>query len=37
MPSPQAGVAHRQPENRDGNKLRVMLDPAGHPFCLWSE
>ena len=32
-----ARVADRQPENRDGDKLRVMLDPAGHPFCLWSE
>ena len=20
----------------DRNRLRVMLDPAGHPFCLWS-
>jgi catechol 2,3-dioxygenase-like lactoylglutathione lyase family enzyme len=25
-----------QPENRDPHRLRVMLDPAGHPFCLWS-
>ncbi len=26
----------RQPEGRDLDRLRVMLDPAGHPFCLWS-
>jgi hypothetical protein len=25
-----------QPPDRDPNMLRVMLDPAGHPFCLWS-
>lgn len=25
-----------QPEGRDRDRLRVMLDPAGHPFCLWS-
>src|SRR3954469_10838000 len=25
-----------QPPNRDQTMLRVMLDPAGHPFCLWS-
>ena len=25
-----------QPEGRDESRLRVMLDPAGHPFCLWS-
>jgi len=31
-----ATVAPHQPENRDPAKLRVMLDPAGHPFCLWS-
>jgi len=24
-----------QPEGRDLSRLRVMLDPAGHPFCLW--
>ncbi len=29
-------VAH-QPEDRDQNELRVMLDPAGHPFCLWTD
>ncbi len=31
-----ATEAEHQPENRDANRLRVMLDPAGHPFCLWS-
>jgi len=25
-----------QPADRDPSRLRVMLDPAGHPFCLWS-
>ncbi|MDT7573511.1 MAG: hypothetical protein QOE05_3685 [Actinomycetota bacterium] len=25
-----------QPPDRDQTTLRVMLDPAGHPFCLWS-
>ncbi|HUR77836.1 MAG TPA: VOC family protein [Acidimicrobiales bacterium] len=25
-----------QPPSRDLTHLRVMLDPAGHPFCLWS-
>jgi catechol 2,3-dioxygenase-like lactoylglutathione lyase family enzyme len=25
-----------QPPDRDPQLLRVMLDPAGHPFCLWS-
>ena len=25
-----------QPPDRDPNLLRVMLDPTGHPFCLWS-
>jgi len=28
--------APSQPEGRDRTRLRVMLDPAGHPFCLWS-
>jgi hypothetical protein len=28
--------APSQPEGRDAARLRVMLDPAGHPFCLWS-
>ena len=31
-----AREAHPQPEGRDLTRLRVMLDPAGHPFCLWS-
>lgn len=30
-------VASRQPGDRDQNQLRVMLDPAGHPFCLFRE
>ena len=25
-----------QPPDRDASSLRVMLDPAGHPLCLWS-
>lgn len=35
----QAGgrVAPHQPRDRDQNQLRVMLDPAGHPFCLGSD
>jgi catechol 2,3-dioxygenase-like lactoylglutathione lyase family enzyme len=24
-----------QPEDRDRDALRIMLDPAGHPFCLF--
>jgi catechol 2,3-dioxygenase-like lactoylglutathione lyase family enzyme len=31
-----ARVAPHQPPDRDPVRLRVMLDPAGHPFCLWS-
>jgi catechol 2,3-dioxygenase-like lactoylglutathione lyase family enzyme len=31
-----ASEAAQQPEGRDPSRLRVMLDPAGHPFCLWS-
>jgi predicted enzyme related to lactoylglutathione lyase len=27
-------VASHQPPDRDQATLRVMLDPAGHPFCL---
>jgi len=27
--------ALHQPADRDGTRLRVMLDPAGHPFCLF--
>ena len=25
-----------QPPDRDPATLRVVLDPAGHPLCLWS-
>ena len=25
--------ASHQPPDRDQTRLRVMLDPAGHPFC----
>jgi predicted enzyme related to lactoylglutathione lyase len=28
-------VAVQQPHDRDLARLRVMLDPAGHPFCLY--
>ena len=31
-----ASEAPWQPPDRDPSTLRVMLDPAGHPFCLWS-
>ena len=31
-----ASQAEPQPLDRDSQTLRVMLDPAGHPFCLWS-
>ncbi len=27
--------APHQPRDRDRSRLRVMLDPAGHPFCLF--
>ena len=30
-------VAPHQPPDRDAGHLRVMLDPAGHPFCLGDE
>jgi predicted enzyme related to lactoylglutathione lyase len=30
-------MAPHQPAHRDQARLRVMLDPAGHPFCLCSE
>jgi catechol 2,3-dioxygenase-like lactoylglutathione lyase family enzyme len=26
-----------QPPDRDPDRLRVMLDPAGHPFCLYDD
>ncbi len=25
-----------QPHDRNPDRSRVMLDPAGHPFCLWT-
>ncbi|HYZ90881.1 MAG TPA: VOC family protein [Actinomycetota bacterium] len=31
-----AREAQQQPSDRDQSKLRVLLDPAGHPFCLWT-
>jgi hypothetical protein len=31
-----AREAPKQPADRDPSRLRVMLDPARHPFCLWS-
>ena len=30
-----ARVADHQPADRDPSLLRIMLDPAGHPFCLF--
>ena len=27
--------APHQPPDRDPTRIRVMLDPAGHPFCLF--
>lgn len=27
--------APHQPANRDPTGIRIMLDPAGHPFCLF--
>jgi catechol 2,3-dioxygenase-like lactoylglutathione lyase family enzyme len=30
-------VAPHQPADRDQARHRVMLDPAGHPFCLCSD
>ena len=30
-----AREADFQPPNRDPERLRIMLDPSGHPFCLW--
>lgn len=32
-----ATIASPQPADRDHNQLRVMLDPAGHPFCLYHD
>lgn len=31
-----ATEASPQPAGRDLDRLRVMVDPAGHPFCLWT-
>ncbi len=31
-----ARQAPNQPADRDPSTLRIMLDPAGHPLCLWS-
>lgn len=28
-------IATPQPADRDPDRLHVMLDPAGHPFCLF--
>ena len=28
-------VAPWQPPDRDPTRIRIMLDPAGHPFCLF--
>jgi catechol 2,3-dioxygenase-like lactoylglutathione lyase family enzyme len=30
-------LAPWQPDDRDPKQLRIMLDPAGHPFCLCDE
>jgi predicted enzyme related to lactoylglutathione lyase len=32
-----ARQAHHQPTDRDPQQLRVMVDPAGHPFCLCND
>lgn len=32
-----ARVAPHQPLDRDPRVLRIMLDPAGHPFCLYAD
>jgi hypothetical protein len=24
-----------QPPNRDASRMRIMLDPAGHPLCVF--
>jgi predicted enzyme related to lactoylglutathione lyase len=29
--------AVHQPPDRDRTRIRVMLDPAGHPFCMFVE
>jgi predicted enzyme related to lactoylglutathione lyase len=30
------GQVPHQPHDRDQARIRVMLDPAGHPFCLFT-
>jgi catechol 2,3-dioxygenase-like lactoylglutathione lyase family enzyme len=32
-----ATEARWQPPDRDPTRLRVVLDPAGHPFCLYDD
>lgn len=32
-----ARTAPHQPADRAPNELRIMLDPAGHPFCLYTD
>ena len=32
-----ARIAPHQPPDRSQDQLRVMLDPAGHPFCLYAD
>jgi catechol 2,3-dioxygenase-like lactoylglutathione lyase family enzyme len=32
-----ASEASPQPADRDPRQLRVMYDPAGHPFCLYND
>lgn len=32
-----ARIAPQQPADRSPDELRVMLDPAGHPFCLYTD
>ncbi len=32
-----ARIAPHQPADQAPDELRVMLDPAGHPFCLYVE
>lgn len=29
--------AMMQPADRDRTRLRIMIDPAGHPFCLFAD
>ena len=31
-----ATEASNQPADRDQSRIRIMLDPAGHPFCLFT-